>query len=175
MSGRRKLIIFIVKVLVLILIFSSFWSFVAPGYTSLLVAATNAVAPSSIRMAADDSVVVIFSVGQAPAALHSLPFQAGLLLLLALILATTGIKLKQRLLYIVVGAVLTFVIHIISVLIMTINVRNMRPLVVLFASVGIDLFPVLIWAVLSAKYWWPSREVSKQPSLHQEVVNHPPT
>lgn len=175
MSGIRKLIIFIVKVLVLILILSVLWYFLAPGYTSLLVSATDALAPSSIIMWASDSSIIIRAVGQAPAAIHSLPFQAGLLLLLALIIATPGIKVRQRLIYIVIGAVLTFVLHIVSVLIMTINVRNIRPLVVLFASVGIDLFPILIWAVLSARYWWPGRGVFQQPLPDQEAIIHPPS
>lgn len=158
MSGRRKLLIFVVKVFVVILIFSSFWPFVAPGYASLLAAASNGVAPSGISMTAADSLIIIYSEGQlAPASLRSLPFQAGLLLLLALIIATPGLKLRQRLLYVVIGAILTFALHIASVLIMSINVRAIRPLVVLVASVGIDLFPVLIWAALSAKYWWPGR------------------
>ena len=173
MSGRRKLLIFVVKVFVLILIFSSFWSFVAPGYTSLLVAASNGVAPSSISMTAVDSSIVIHSVGQTPAALRSLPFQAGLLLLLALIIATPGLKVRQRLQYIVIGAILTFALHIASVIIMSVNVRAMRPLVVLFASVGIDLFPVLIWAALSAKYWWPGRQVSQQLGSVQETADDP--
>lgn len=157
MSGRRKLLIFVVKVFVVILIFSSFWPFVASGYASLLAAASNGVAPSGISMTAADSLIIIYSEGQTPTLLRSLPFQAGLLLLLALIIATPGLKLRQRLLYVVIGAILTFALHIASVLIMSINVRAMRPLVVLFASVGIDLFPVLIWAALSAKYWWPGR------------------
>lgn len=157
MSGRRRLLIFVVKVFVIILIFSSFWPFVAPGYTSLLVAATNGVAPSSISLMATDSTIIIHSeVQPASVSLHSLPLQAGLLLLLALIIATPGLKLRQRLKYIVIGAILTFALHIVSLLIMSSNVRAMRPLVVLFASVGIDLFPVLIWAALSARYWWPA-------------------
>jgi len=157
MSGQRKLLIFVVKVFVLILIFSSFWPFIAPGYTSLLVAVSNGVAPSSISMTAIDSLITIESTEEPIAvSLRSLPFQAGLLLLLALIIATPGLKLRQRLKYIVIGAILTFALHVVSLLIMSSNVRAMRPLVVLFASVGIDLFPVLIWAALSARYWWPA-------------------
>ena len=156
MSGRRRLLIFVVIVFVLILIFSSFWPFVAPSYASLLATASNAVAPANINITSADSLIIIHSEEQlSPTPLRSLPFQAGLLLLLALIIATPGLKVRQRLQYVFIGAVFTFALHIASVLIMSINVRAMRPLVVLFASVGIDLFPVLIWAALSAKYWWP--------------------
>ena len=158
MSGQRMLLIFVAKVFIVVLIFSSFWPFIAPGYASLLAAASNAVTPSSIEITALDSSINIHSGAQlAPVSIRSLPFQAGLVIVLALIIATPGLKVRQRLKYVVVAAILTFGLHIASLLIMSVNARAMRPLVVLCASVGIDLFPVLIWAALSAKYWWPGR------------------
>jgi len=155
MSGQRRLLFFVVKVFILILIFSSFWPFVAPSYTSLLVAASNPVAPSTITMTADQSSIIIQAAGQ-EMSIHTLPFQAGLILLLALIIATPGLKVRQRLKCIVAAAILMFALHVVSVRIMSSQGLAMRPLVVLFASVGIDLFPVLIWTALTAKYWWPS-------------------
>ena len=156
MSGQRRLLFFVVKVFILVLIFSSFWPFVAPGYTSLLVATSNPLAPSTITMTADHSSIIFHSAGQ-EASLGTLPFQAGLILLLALIIATPGLKVRQRLKFIVAAAIVMFVIHVASVRIMCSYGLAMRPLVVLFASVGIDLFPLLIWIALSAKYWWPRR------------------
>ena len=177
MFGQHRLLFFVVKVFALILIFSSFWPFVAPGYTRLLVAASNGVAPSNINMAAVDSSIIIHVEGQwTPASLRSLPFQAGLLLVLALVIATPGLKVRQRLKCLVAAAIVTFGLHVASVLIMSTQAQAMRPLVVLFASVGIDLFPVLVWAAVSAKYWWPSRGASPRLRLTQEMrMAHPPS
>ena len=165
MFSRRRLLVFVVKVFILILIFSSFWSFIAPGYASLLAAASNGVAPSSIKITASDSLINIYSgVQLAPVSLRSLPFQAGLVMVLALIIATPGLNVRQRLKYVVIAAILTFALHIASLFIMSVNARAMRPLVVLCASVGIDLFPLLIWVALSAKYWWVGRGETINPS-----------
>jgi len=165
MFGRRSLLLFVIKVFVLILVFSSFWPFVAPGYATLLSAAANGLAPSSINFVAVESEINIYSGAQlTPFSLQSLIFQAGQPILMALILATPGLGVKKWLKYIIVGVVLTFGIHIASILILSINIRSIRPLVVLFASVGIDLFPVLIWVGLTARYWWPGRtKVTPQP------------
>ncbi len=168
MSGQRKLLIFVVKVFVLILIFSSFWPFVAPGYASVLAAASNAVAPANIKiMSAGGLIIVNYGAQLEQAGLRTLPFQAGLLLLLSLIIATPGLKVGRRVLYIGIGALLTFALHIASVLVWCTNVSTMRPFWVLFVVVGIDLFPVLIWAAVSAKYWWPRR--GAVPSLRAET------
>jgi len=159
MPDRRRLLIFVATVFGLILVFSIGWLFIAPGYASLLAAATDKISPSSISLTATGSSIVLQSeTQQASISLNSLPLQAGLILLVTLIIATPGLRVKQRLYYVAIGAVLTFVLHVISILIMSTNVRALRPLIVLFASVGIDLFPVLIWAGLSARYWWPGRE-----------------
>ena len=158
MFGRRSLLIFVVKVFILILVFSSFWPFVAPGYASLLVTAANGLAPSNINFTSVGSEINIYSGAQlTPFSLQSLIFQAGQPILIALILATPGLGMKKWLKFIIVGIILTFGIHIASILILSINVKSMRPLMVLFASVGIDLFPVLIWVGLTARYWWPGR------------------
>ena len=167
MSGQRRLLIFVVKVFVLILIFSSFWPFVAPGYANLLATASNGISPSSISITAVDSNIVIqHQMAPEPLSLRSLPFQAGLLLLLALIIATPGIRLRQRLLYLAIGAIVSFALHIASILVIGLNVRALRPLIVLFASIGIDLFPILVWIALSARYWWPGQGAF-QPSPDQ--------
>lgn len=161
MFGQRRILIFVVKVFILILVFSALWPFVAPAYTTLLAAAANGVAPPSIKITTAGSLIVIHSGAQlAAASLQSLPFQAGLLLILALIIATPNLKVRQRLKFVGIAVVLTFALHTASILVMSTNARAIRPLVVLIASVGIDLFPVLIWAALSAKYWRPSHRVS---------------
>ena len=74
-------------------------------------------------------------------------FQAGMLLLLALLIATPGPSIKQRLIFTVAAIVLTFALHTGSLVIMSTREPAMRPILVLVASVGFYLFPVIIWAV----------------------------
>jgi hypothetical protein len=40
---------------------------------------------------------------------------------------------------------------------MDIQTRALRSVIVLLGSIGADLFPILIWVILCAKYWWPRR------------------
>ena len=64
--------------------------------------------------------------------------------------------------YQVVAVFLTFGIHIIVVLCMGIQTRALRPVIVLLGSISADLFPILIWAILCAKYWWLRRGQRKR-------------
>lgn len=162
MLAQRRLLAFVVRVLVMVVLLAPAWPFLSPGYTRLLVAACNVVAPSSITMRAVDSSIIIFSVEQgASISISSLPFQAGLFLVVILIIATPGLKIWKRLKYTVAAIFLTFGIHIVVVLGMGIQARALRPVIVLLGSIGADLFPILIWAILCAKYWWPRREAEE--------------
>jgi hypothetical protein len=88
---------------------------------------------------------------------HTLTFQAGIVLLFALITATPGPKIFLRLKYLIIASVVVFFLHVTSFLLLSFygTTTVLLPLIVLFASVGVDLFPVLIWLCLSVKYWWP--------------------
>jgi hypothetical protein len=158
---HHRLLMFVGKAFISILIFSSFWWFVAPSYTSLLAAASDSMAPSTTVMKAVDNTITIQIQGQASSAtMHTLPYQTGLLLLLGLIVATPRLKPRQRLEYAAVGAVATFALHVVTVLAVSGRMQSMSPLLFLFVSLGVDLFPILIWAALSAKYWWPGGAMS---------------
>jgi hypothetical protein len=169
MPGQRRFLIFLGKAFLIILACSVVWPFVASGYTSMLVTATNAVAPSHVTLTAQESAILIYSREYGSTSVTSLPFQAGLVILLALILATPGLKVRRRLVSVVVGAIITFAIHVVSIDIIAINARGTQALIVLFASVGVDLFPVLVWMPFSAKYWWSGFQPI--PKTSSEMVN----
>ncbi len=156
MSVQRKLFFFVLKVFLVILVFSSFWPFVAPSYTSVLTMASDAVSSDTLLFNPNGTTIHVQIRGVAEgASLYTMPLQGGLLLLMALILVTPGVPIVRRLAYAVLGGAIIFGIHIISILVLSHEMLSMRPLVVLFASVGIDLFPVLVWLLFSARYWWP--------------------
>ncbi|RLC93492.1 MAG: hypothetical protein DRI39_05570 [Chloroflexi bacterium] len=162
MSGPHRLLWFVVRVFILILVSASFWRFVAPSYTSLLAAVSDGMAPPATVMTAVDNTISVHIQGQAASAtIDTMPFQAGLLLLVALIMATPGLRLKQRLAYAVLGSIIAFAVHVLSVLTVSSHMGTMSPMLFLFVSLGVDLFPILIWATLSARYWCPGRAASR--------------
>jgi len=157
MFAQRRLLAFVVLVLVMILVLAPAWFFLAPGYTDLLAGAGNALAPSGITMRAVGNSIVVQSAEQStPITIASLAFQAGLFLVLILVLATPGLGVRRRLAYVAAAAALTFGLHVVGVLTMGIRTRALRPVIVLVGSVGIDAVPILIWGILCARYWWPA-------------------
>ncbi|MBM4463397.1 MAG: hypothetical protein FJ012_08690 [Chloroflexi bacterium] len=101
----------------------------------------------------------------------------GLVLVIALIGATPGLRLKQRLKFIALAFALLFVIHVTAIWVMarlmaSSVVMNKNPWFNLLVTVGCDLFPVVIWGIFSFKYWFPqglARErVLPAPGSHRQ-------
>jgi glucan phosphoethanolaminetransferase (alkaline phosphatase superfamily) len=176
MSGRHKLFIFAVKVLVLIIITAPLWAVVAPWYSQALAAAADKVAPSSIAFRAENSSILIEAVhGQARVVLtvHGLSLIYGLAVLLALIIATPGLAVRKRLKFVAAAFVIMFIIHWMAMLAMGELAQSIspehpsvagNPLYILVVSIGVDLFPILVWIVLSHKYWLPAFNEGVGPS-----------
>ena len=79
------------------------------------------------------------------------------------------LKLRQRLKFIALAFALLFVIHVVAIWIVarlmgSSVVMNKNPLLNLLVTVGFDLFPVVIWGVLSLKYWFP-QGLATEPEL----------
>ncbi|MFC1958449.1 hypothetical protein ACFLV6_00795 [Chloroflexota bacterium] len=160
MRSTRKILVFLAKVFLLILLFSILLPFIDEGYADLLSAASDVLAPSNIRITALDNIILInFRADLRPLALYSLPLQGGLVLITSLVMATPGLTVIQRVMCTVAAVVLTFALHVVTLVVIGLGMNlsrwALRPLAILFLSIGIDLFPVLIWTALSAKYWWP--------------------
>ena len=164
MFDQRRALIFIAKAFLIILVFSAVWPFIIDSYASWLASATDVVAPSSIKIIADEGLIfTYFKDDSSPLILYSLPFQGGFLLVIALIIATPGIKIISRLISMFLSAIIIFALQIVTLLVVSLNRWAVAPVAVLFLSIGIDLFPVLIWLALSAKYWWPGRQTAPTP------------
>lgn len=171
MSSRRNLVIFLVKVFVLIIIMSSFWPFLTPSYDNALVGAANKVAPSSMTFRAEDSSIIIRSDHDSMTVtfpVQGLAFQYGLVVLIALIGATPGLRIRQRLKFIGAALIIMFALHVVALLVMgqvaqsispEHSPKGSSPLEILFISIGFDLFPILVWVALSFKYWMPQPPV----------------
>jgi hypothetical protein len=83
--------------------------------------------------------------------------QFGLLLTIALVAATPGLNWRRRLLFSIIAAAVTFILQLLSVVIMAKTFNSL-----LFVIVS-DLFPPILWAIFSFKYWF-IRQTSLQTS-----------
>jgi len=157
---------FVGKTIAFFIVICAVWYFVAPTYNSLLAGAANQLAPAQTTISSEHNTIYIspeLSAGWSwMYGINGLDLQYGLLLVVALIAATPGLRLIQRLKFIPIAFVIMFIIHVVSVLVFA-NVANSstptdvenNTLVILFCIMGCDLFPVLVWAALSFKYFLP--------------------
>jgi hypothetical protein len=74
--------------------------------------------------------------------------QFGLLLTIALVAATPGLSWRRRVLFSIIAAAITFFLQILSVVIMAKTLNS------LFFVIVSDLFPPVLWAIFSFKYWF---------------------
>jgi len=162
MYRRHKPAFIILEIAGLIILLSALTPLFSDAYCSFLAGWADLVTPSDLIIQAQDSVFLI-SLKDWPAAmsLYSLPFLGGLILILSLLLVTPGIDWKKRPLYLVTGIMCSITLQVISLVVIGLlayfNVDRWagRSIAALFISVGIDLFPVIVWAAISYRYWWP--------------------
>ena len=164
--NRNRILRFIgFTVLWFILICIIWYLLIGPVYNDILAATSDGLMTKYSIWHTNDLIYVLHEdyshyVVQAPEKIpriFALDIQYGLILLLALIFATPGIKLIQRLKYIPITVVVMFVIHILGILIFAWSSlsSNTNPLGVLFSILGSALFPIVIWGILSFKYFLP--------------------
>jgi len=79
--------------------------------------------------------------------IDAVSIQFGMILVIALVAATPGMTLRRRVLYTLTGAVVAFVLQLISTVVMA------RTFSTVLFVIGSDLFPVLLWAIFCLKYW----------------------
>ena len=162
MSLRAKyLIIFAGEAIGALIAIALLWHFlVASHYNHLLVWIADRLSSSRIALGDGSDNIYFYSVDR-EMHIYGSSLHYGLLLVVALIVATPGLKLRQRLKFIPLALLIMFIIHIITILTFARVARssspahpmNENPWVILFLVVGCDLFPALVWGVLSYKYW----------------------
>jgi hypothetical protein len=149
----------------LIIVLSVLWNFVDSGYSSFLGKIASGLAPAEFKVDQKEGTIsftrqyFIMDVQGKPtqvpvprnypaeANIVASAIQFGLLLTVALVAATPGLAWKRRLLFTLAAAALTFLLQVLSVVIMALTLNSL-----LFVIVS-DLFPPLLWALFSFKYW----------------------
>ena len=167
----RLLLFFVGKTIAFFIVIAIVWHFVAPSYDSLLAKAANQLAPAQTVISYEQNTIYVFpenGTGRPGVyGIEPLDLQYGLLLVIALIAATPGLRLSQRFKFIPIAFVTIFLIHVASILVFANATRSetpasigSNPFVILFGIFGADLFPVLVWGALSFRYFLPKPEKS---------------
>jgi hypothetical protein len=160
------------KAILFVIILAIVWAFISPYYNHLLVKIGNGIAPAPITLDLQQDNINFYHYypdGTFDRAyIPSLGIQFGLILVIALICATPGLTLKKRLKFIAIAAIILFVVHVIiiwitSVLLLKRIILGNNFFFNLLVPVGCNLFPVIIWGVMSLKYWFPQK-LAEQPA-----------
>jgi hypothetical protein len=155
MFKPEKLTGFAARALGAILIFSFACMLAGPYYNRLLVAAANFITPLNFSLDKLNGDIYFYSSAGVPlGGIHGTARHFGMVLLLALLVATPGFKSLKRLREIGIGLVIMPVLHTGTLALIaglaqmsagtSSNVTNMPT--VLISSIGLNLIPVLVWA-----------------------------
>ncbi|MBM4463937.1 MAG: hypothetical protein FJ012_11550, partial [Chloroflexi bacterium] len=110
---RNKILLFLVTATVLVIFVAVVWTFISPSYNRVLVNLGNRIAPSSVTLELEERNIYFHHdalEGRSTAWIFSWALHFGLVLVIALIGATPGLRLKQRLKFIALAFALLFVI-----------------------------------------------------------------
>ncbi len=160
MLFRGKFSAFIGKAIGFLIVISAAWYFIAPAYNRLLLAVVNRIVSPELTLLLEQDTFYIYvqNVSNPISGIHVSALHYGLVVVVSLILATPGLRLYMRLKSIAIALLAIFTVHLISVVLFTQTTLSgasmeQNPLIVLFAVIGADLFPILIWGILSYKYF----------------------
>jgi len=150
-----KLLRFLLIAAGLIIVFSVVWTFIDSYYSDFLawVAGGNISAQTLVEQKGGTIyfVHVTFFHNEMKRDNYSLEasaIQFGLLLAVALVAATPGLKMRKRFLFSLIAVAVTFTLQVISIIIMA---RTFNSLLFVIVS---DVIPPILWAVFSFKYWF---------------------
>ena len=158
MFKHTRLFSFAAKALLSLIVFSFVWSLIDPYYNQLLVGVANKLSLPYLSLVADGRDLYFQSSVAAPImGIHGTAFHFGFILLLALFIATPGLRFLQRLKFVGIGLVVMFAVQLVILTMFAklaqSNVASATPSilslpVVLLSTIGFNLLPVLIWAGL---------------------------
>jgi hypothetical protein len=170
----------------LIIVLSVLWNFVDSGYSTFLGKIASTFVRAEYKVDQREGTIYftrqyfIVNVAGKPTpipvpenyppdnAIYASAIQFGLLLTIALVAATPGLTWRRRILFSAMAAAVTFVLQVLSVIVMAKTLNS------LFFVIVSDLFPPLLWAFFSFRYWFmPPPVVQPTPDTSQTVLNKP--
>jgi hypothetical protein len=159
-----KIVRFLLIAAGLIIVLSVLWNYVDSGYSRFLSNIAAGVVNDEYRVKEIDGTITftqkyaldtagkptnILMPENTPAedGIVASAIQFGLLLTIALVAATPGLTWRRRILFSAGAAAVTFILQILSVVVMAKTLNSL-----LFVIVS-DVFPPLLWAIFSFRYW----------------------
>ena len=168
MRLRSSLLFFIGKAILFLIAISIVWHFISPAYNDLLAGTANLFHPTHTKIISygQDTLRVYLSGSfKAIYEIYGLDLQYGLLIVLALIAATPGLRLMKRFKFILIAFIIMFLIHVASMLVFAKVASSAKPttissnpFVVFFCIIGPDLFPALVWMAMAFRQFFPKPE-----------------
>lgn len=158
-----KLIRFLLVAAGLIIVLSVVWSFVDSAYSNFLTDVARNVVSKGVLLEQREGTIYfsrVFLNVKVTDWIDASAIQFGLLLTVALVAATPGLALRRRFLYTGIAAALTFALQILAVVVMAKTFSS------IFFVIVSDVFPPLLWAMFSLRYWFPQPATS--PSHQRE-------
>jgi hypothetical protein len=160
-----KIIRFLLITAGLIVVLSVLWTFVDSAYSDFLGNIAAKLVPGEFKVEQREGTIFftrqyfMMDVGGKPTpvsvpanypaenAIVASAIQFGLLLTVALVAATPGLSWRRRFLFCGIAALATFMLQVLSVIIMAKTFNS------LFFVIVSDVFPPIIWAFYSLRYW----------------------
>jgi hypothetical protein len=139
----------------LIIVFSVVWTFIDSSYSDFLAWIARSTAPAGADVVHKGGTIYFAHLelsngGFRPVSdsIEASAIQFGVLLAVALVAATPGLKIGRRVAFSAIALAITFVLQVLSVMIMARTFNN------LFFVIVSDVFPPILWAIFSFRYWF---------------------
>lgn len=167
---------FIAKATVSLILLAVIWYFIGPSYNQLLVLISGVLAPAEVELAARENIIYVytFAGSETIGGIYISALHYGLLLMIALIAATSGLSLAKRLRSTCIAVILIFGIHIITLLLFVNSIAGnlstlslQSPLLVIMTILGCDLLPVVIWAIIYYRKVLDGDSIKTEKTAHQ--------
>jgi len=169
---KNRLLPFFGKTIGFFIVIAVVWYYlIGPVYNDVLAACADFLTPGA-EVFHHDNTIHVFK-DSTSSGIYAFQLQYGLILVMALIAATTAISIKKRLIYIPIALLSIFLVHVISIVVFSWATQydspGSHPLYILFAVFGSSLFPIVVWGIFSFRYLLPKPqepiEVKSQPRL----------
>lgn len=180
MFGHNKLTLFAVKAVVSIIGLAVLWPFVAPVYNKLIITVINWLQTANYTFAVNAGGIYLYSPNSEPViGIHGTALHFGLILLMALIIATPGPNIIHRLKNIGTGIMVMLAIHVATLSLLaklaqsSTGISGLTMPVVLITTIGLNVLPVLVWVIMSLRrfFVW---ELRKQNMTLNELDSNSP-
>lgn len=178
-----KLLSFVFRALVLVMLIPLLWLTVAERYNTALVAvAKNLVGNTPSLSVLGTRIMIEYSPEALPFSLDSLTLHSGLVLLSVLVLASAGVEILPRISWLIAFIIGAYILHVAGLALLTrgivwssggINVEESTRLVLKLFAIFWGLIPALVGGAWAFGYWLPRMSAPPPPETGSPPPNNP--